>query len=67
MFFWYSGQHVLRVRSIGQTTPVMGAPMWLTYLAMPVGSFLMGLRTAQSLRRAVRDAAGGAHVMDLHD
>ena len=38
VFFYYSGQHMLRVRSIGQVTPVMVAPMWLTYLAMPVGS-----------------------------
>ena len=68
VFFWYSGEHVLRVRSSGQTTPVMGAPMWLTYLAMPVGSFLMGLRTLQLLVRTAREQrAGGAHVMDLHD
>ena len=68
VFFWYSGQHVLRVRSIGQTTPVMGAPMWLAYLAMPVGSVLMGLRTVQFLCRTLRErVAEGAHVMDLHD
>jgi len=68
VFFWYGGQHVLRVRSSGQTTPVMGAPMWLTYLALPVGSLLMGLRTVQFLYRTVRARrAGGAHVMDLHD
>jgi C4-dicarboxylate transporter DctQ subunit len=68
VFCWYSGQHVLRVRSIGQTTPVMGAPMWLAYLAMPVGSLLMGLRTVQFLYRALREGAPeGAHVMDLHD
>ncbi len=68
VFFWYSGQHVLRVRSIGQTTPVMGAPMWLTYLAMPVGSFLMGLRTVQFVVRALRERQPeGAHAMDLHD
>ena len=68
VFFWYSGQHVLRVRSIGQTTPVMGAPMWLTYLAMPVGSALMGLRTVQFLVRTARARRPeGAHVIDLHD
>ena len=37
----------------GQITPVLEAPMWLTYLAMPVGSLLMGIRTAQILYRAV--------------
>jgi C4-dicarboxylate transporter DctQ subunit len=68
VFFWYSGQHVLRVRSIGQSTPVMGAPMWLAYLAMPVGSFLMALRTVQFLLRAFRERAPeGAHAIDLHD
>jgi len=68
VFFWYSGEHVLRVRSSGQTTPVMGAPMWLTYLAMPVGSLLMGLRTVQFLHRMRRERAPeGAHVMDLQD
>jgi C4-dicarboxylate transporter DctQ subunit len=67
-FFWYSGQHVLRVRAARQTTPVMEAPMWLAYLAMPAGSLLMGLRTLQHLYRALREGqAGGAHVMDLHD
>ncbi len=46
-FFWYSLQHVLRVKLIQQVTPIMQAPMWLTYLAMPVGSALMGLRVIQ--------------------
>lgn len=68
VFFWYSGEHVLRVRGSGQLTPVMGAPMWLTYLAMPAGSFLMGLRTAQLLVRTLSEKrAEGAHLMDLHD
>jgi C4-dicarboxylate transporter DctQ subunit len=68
VFFWYSGQHVLRVQGIGQTTPVMGAPMWLAYLAMPVGSALMGLRTIQVLVRSLRERpATEAHVMDLQD
>jgi C4-dicarboxylate transporter DctQ subunit len=68
VFFWYSLEHVLRVRSINQLTPVMQAPMWLTYLAMPVGSFLMGLRTIQAIVRIVRERdAPQAHVMDLQD
>ncbi len=52
-FFYYSGLHTLRVMDTGQITPVLEAPMWLTYLAMPVGSLLMGIRTAQILRRAL--------------
>jgi len=46
----------------------MVAPMWISYLAMPVGSFLMGLRTLQSLVRTLRERAPeGAHLMDLQD
>ena len=56
-FFYYSGVHTLRVMATGQLTPVLEAPMWLTYLAMPVGSLLMGLRTAQILLRTFSDAS----------
>jgi C4-dicarboxylate transporter, DctQ subunit len=67
-FFWYSGEHVLRVRAAQQTTPVMEAPMWLAYLAMPAGAFLMGLRTVQSLYRTLREGpSAGEHAMDLQD
>ena len=68
VFFWYSGQHVLRIQSSGQTTPVMGAPMWLTYLALPVGSLLMGLRTVQLMLRIVREKTAATEAaMDLRD
>jgi len=68
VFLWYSAQHVLRIRGSAQTTPVMGAPMWLAYLAMPVGSFLMGLRTVQLLARVLREKAAATEaVMDLQD
>ncbi len=66
VFFWYSLQHTLRVRSIGQLTPILQAPMWLTYLAMPVGSALMGLRTVQAVSGLWRNAAEVA-AMDLQD
>lgn len=69
VFFWYSLEHTLRVRSIDQLTPVMQAPMWLTYLAMPVGSFLMGLRTIQSIARTLReqDFSQASIPVDLQD
>lgn len=54
VFFYYSGLHTLRVMASGQITPALEAPMWLTYLAMPVGSLLMAIRTAQILHRALR-------------
>jgi C4-dicarboxylate transporter DctQ subunit len=68
VFIHYSGEHTLRVRSIGQVTPVMQAPMWLAYLAMPAGSALMFLRTCQvvwRLARASQPESGLA--MDLKD
>lgn len=67
MFFYYSGEHTLRVRAGGQVMPVLQAPMWLAYLAMPVGSFLMGLRTVQALLRLLAQPAEDLHRMDLQD
>ena len=62
VFIYYSGLHTLRVMKIGQLTPVLEAPMWLTYLAMPVGCLLMGIRTGQVLYRTVVSGVGdGAH------
>lgn len=68
VFFYYSGQHTLRVRSSGQVTPVMQAPMWLAYLAMPAGSALMMLRTCQVLWRLAWERVEDAKfAMDLQD
>jgi C4-dicarboxylate transporter DctQ subunit len=68
VFIIYSGQHTLRVRSVGQVTPVMQAPMWLAYLAMPAGSALMFLRTCQVTWRLARERAlDGRFAMDLKD
>jgi TRAP-type C4-dicarboxylate transport system permease small subunit len=41
--------------------PAMQAPMWLAYLAVPVGSLLMFVRTMQHLwaQLAAADAAVG--------
>jgi C4-dicarboxylate transporter DctQ subunit len=55
VFFWYSLQHVLRVKATGQVTPMMQAPMWFAYLAMPVGSLLMAIRTIQIFVQASTD------------
>jgi C4-dicarboxylate transporter DctQ subunit len=68
VFFFYSAEHTLRVRSVGQVMPVMQLPMWLAYLAMPVGSALMFFRTSQLMWRQVRERASGEHfAMDLQD
>jgi C4-dicarboxylate transporter DctQ subunit len=66
-FIFYSGEHTLRIRESGQLTPVMLAPMWLTYLAMPAGGALMFLRTCQVWRRVWRAPALTGPVMDLQD
>lgn len=67
VFFYYSGMHVLRIMSSGQVMPALQAPMWLAYLAMPVGSALMFLRTLQVLANTLRSDAGTPHTMDLND
>lgn len=68
VFCYFSAGHTARIRASGQLTPVMLAPMWLTYLAMPVGSALMFIRTWQVLWRAYRSApTPGAPVMHLKD
>ena len=68
VFFFYSGQHTLRVRSIEQVTPVMQAPMWLAYLAMPAGSALMMVRTCQLIWRLARERVREEKfTMDLQD
>lgn len=51
VLFYYSAEHTLRVRASGQVMPAMLAPMWLAYLAVPVGSLLMLVRTVQALAR----------------
>jgi len=65
---YYSAQHTLRIRSSGQVMPAMQRPMWLAYLAMPVGSLLMGIRTLQVAVRIWTNPALGEKVeLDLGD
>ena len=42
--FWYSVRLVAFTVELHQTSPAMGVPMWIPYLAMPLGSALMTLR-----------------------
>lgn len=53
VLFYYGMSHMLRVMASGQRTPIMLAPMWLTYLAVPVGAGLMFLRATQMLWRTL--------------
>ncbi len=53
MFYlcWYAVIYEAQVRSIGQTTPNLGIPLWVLYLAVPFGLFLAGLQyTLTTLR-----------------
>ncbi len=68
VFFYFSGQHTIRVMQGGQVTPIMLAPMWLAYLCMPAASALMFLRTCQVLWRTLRQAEGPRDAaISLHD
>ena len=61
VFCYYSLQHTLRTRALGQVTPVLLAPMWLAYLAMPVGSLLMAIRALQLIVQVARTPSPDAH------
>lgn len=68
VFLYYSAQHVLRVRALGQLMPALRAPMWLAYLAMPVGSLLMLVRTVQLLVEvALAKPEAGNSAPDMPD
>ncbi len=52
----YGSEHTLRVMRSGQVMPVLQAPMWLAYLAVPVGAALMFIRSMQLAVTALRSS-----------
>ncbi|MFD1606968.1 TRAP transporter small permease [Oceanobacillus luteolus] len=40
---------ILGIQSSGQTSPSIGMPMWIAYLAIPVGGLLMTIRLIQQV------------------
>jgi len=52
--FVLSIEHTYRTYSSGQILPMLQAPIWLSYLAIPVGSALMMFRIAQHVLRFVQ-------------
>ncbi|GGG83657.1 hypothetical protein GCM10011415_37030 [Salipiger pallidus] len=46
---WESLPLIERLKMIGQTSPALNLPMWMVYLAVPVGFGLTALRTLQAL------------------
>lgn len=48
---WIGTDFVYHVRNGGQTSPDLEMPMWIIYLAVPLGSALMCFRFIQALHR----------------
>jgi C4-dicarboxylate transporter DctQ subunit len=48
---WIGSDFVWHVRTGGQTSPDLEMPMWIIYLAVPLGSALMCFRFVQALHR----------------
>ena len=48
---WIGTDFVLHVRHGGQTSPDLEMPMWIIYLAVPLGSALMCFRFIQALHK----------------
>lgn len=53
---WFGWELVVQMRSFGQVSPSLEWPMWVIYLAVPLGSALMSLRFLQSALSADPDA-----------
>lgn len=49
-FLAYEGSaYVMEVLASGQTSPSLHVPMWIPYLAIPIGGFLMVVRLIQQM------------------
>ncbi len=44
-------EFIQRLQAMGQISPSLAIPMWMMYSAIPVGCFLMAVRTIQSFVR----------------
>jgi C4-dicarboxylate transporter DctQ subunit len=51
---YYGLDLVMRVRQMGNTTPAMKIPMYIPYLAIPVGCLLMAFRYVLQLFREIK-------------
>lgn len=40
---------IMKIQSTGQTSPAVGLPVWIAYLAIPIGGFLMIIRLIQQV------------------
>lgn len=63
-------QYALRLADMGQTSPALSIPMWFMYGAIPVGCFLMAVRSIQFFIGQVRESRQGrdeAPKFDIND
>jgi C4-dicarboxylate transporter DctQ subunit len=51
---WLGTSFVLRIRALGQVSPDLELPMWIIYLAIPLGSGLMCFRFLEVLANYLR-------------
>ncbi len=47
-------QYAVRLYDMGQTSPALSVPMWVMYGAIPVGCFLMAVRSIQYFLEQVK-------------
>lgn len=53
MILYYFRSIIAHQISMGQTTPALFLPMWVPYSAVPLGMFLVAIRTWQAFRETV--------------
>ena len=58
---WLGANFVYRIYATGQRSMDLEAPMWIVYLAVPLGSFLMCFRFLQATATFVRTGALAHH------
>lgn len=54
---WFGIRMVIRIAQIGNITPALGIPMYIPYLAIPIGSAMMTWRFAEKLIEAIKPGA----------
>ena len=51
---WFGGRMVVRIRQIGNITPALQIPMYIPYLAIPIGALMMIYRYVEKLIEVIR-------------
>ncbi len=51
---WLLAGLIIKQASIGQTSPALEIPMWIPYASVPLGMFLLVIRTIQSFLQSWR-------------